>query len=64
MNDDFRLTLIKIRDEKIAHRDELLEMQRRPVNTKGSSGHIDIDGMIAHEQLAIDNLSDAIARLT
>jgi len=64
MNDDFRLKLIQIRHEKIAHRDELLEMQRRAEGARDINGHIDIDGMIAHEQLAIDNLSDAIARLT
>ncbi|MGV1760092.1 hypothetical protein A6U86_33725 [Rhizobium sp. AC27/96] len=64
MNDDFRLKLIKIRNEKIAHRDELLEMKMRADGAKGVGDHIDIDGMIAHEQLAIDNLSDAIARLT
>ncbi|MBB6487126.1 hypothetical protein [Rhizobium lusitanum] len=63
MNDDFRLKLIKIRDEKIAHRDELLEMKMRAASAKQVSGDIDIDGMIAHEQLAIDNLDDAIARL-
>ncbi|MFS8048738.1 hypothetical protein [Rhizobium sp. BR 314] len=63
MNDDFRLKLIKIRDEKIAHRDELLEMKMRAAIAKQVNSDIDIDGMIAHEQLAIDNLDDAIARL-
>lgn len=64
MNDDFRLKLIKIRDEKITHRDELLEMKMRAASAKGINGDVDIDGMIAREQLAIDNLADAIARLT
>jgi hypothetical protein len=64
MNDDVRLKLIQIRNEKIAHRDELLEMKVRAQSAKGVNRPIDIDGMIAHEQLAIDNLSDAIARLT
>lgn len=63
MNDDFRMKLIKIREEKIAHRDELLEMKMRAVSAKGVGGDIDIDAIIAHEQLAIDNLDDAIARL-
>ncbi|MDL2409269.1 hypothetical protein PY650_27270 [Rhizobium calliandrae] len=63
MNDDFRVRLIKIRDEKIAHRDELLEMKIRAASEKRGNSDIDIDGMIAHEQLAIDNLDDAIARL-
>ncbi len=64
MNDDFRSRLIKIREEKIAHRDELLEMKIQATSGKQVGGAIDIDGLIIHEQLAIDNLSDAIARLT
>ena len=64
MNDDFRLKLIKIRGEKIAHRNELLAMKMQNANTKGASQDIDLDGMIAREQLAIDNLDDTIARLS
>ncbi|NLR97308.1 hypothetical protein HGP17_10750 [Rhizobium sp. P38BS-XIX] len=64
MNDDFRLKLIKIREEKIAHLDELLEMKIRATSKKEVKGSIDIDGMIIHEQIAIASLSDAIARLT
>ena len=63
MNDDFRLRLVKIREEKIAHLEELLEMKMRAGIAKQVNSDIDIDGMIAHEQLAIDNLDDAIARL-
>ncbi|NTJ09307.1 hypothetical protein [Rhizobium lusitanum] len=63
MNDNIRLKLIQIRHDKIAHRDELLEMKMRAEGATGESGPIDIDGMTAHEQPAIDNLSDAIARL-
>ncbi|TWB61985.1 hypothetical protein FBZ98_1011333 [Rhizobium sp. ERR 922] len=64
MNDDFRLRLIKIRGEKIAHRNELLAMKMQGANTKGAGQDIDLDGMIAREQLAIDNLDDTIARLS
>ncbi|MGV1792911.1 hypothetical protein GR212_33100 [Rhizobium lusitanum] len=63
MNDDFRLKLIRIREEKLAHRNELLELKMRTATAKEPTGDIDIDRMIAHEQLAIDNLDDAIARL-
>ncbi|SCB39255.1 hypothetical protein [Rhizobium hainanense] len=64
MNDDFRLKLIKIRGEKIAHRNELLAMKMQDATTKGASQDIDLDGMIAREQLAIDSLDDTIARLS
>lgn len=64
MNDDFRLKLIKIRGEKIAHRNELLAMKMQDATTKGAGQDIDLDGMIAREQLAIDNLDDTIARLS
>ncbi|MBN8951950.1 MULTISPECIES: hypothetical protein [unclassified Rhizobium] len=64
MNDDFRLKLIKIRGEKIAHRNELLAMKMQGGSTKAVSEAIDLDGMIAREQLAIDNLDDTIARLS
>ncbi|MGY5776850.1 hypothetical protein [Rhizobium sp. LEGMi135b] len=64
MNDDFRLKLIKIRGEKIAHRNELLAMKMQDADTKGAGQDIDLDGMIAREQLAIDSLDDTIARLS
>lgn len=64
MNDDFRLKLIKIRGEKIAHRNELLAMKTQGASVKGFGEDIDLDGMIAREQLAIDNLDDTIARLS
>lgn len=64
MNDDFRLKLVKIRDEKVAHRNELLAMKKHGANAKWVNEDIDIDGMIAREQLAIDNLDDTIARLS
>ncbi|WP_188112632.1 hypothetical protein [Rhizobium tropici] len=64
MNDDFRLKLIKIRGEKIAHRNELLAMKMQGVSAKEIREVIDLDGMIAREQLAIDNLDDTIARLS
>jgi hypothetical protein len=64
MNDDFRLKLVKIRDEKIAHRNELLAMKLQGVGAKWVNEDIDIEGMIAREQLAIDNLDDTIARLS
>ncbi|MGY5804144.1 hypothetical protein ACXHMN_22655 [Rhizobium sp. LEGMi12c] len=64
MNDDFRLKLIKIRGEKIAHRNELLAMKMQDATTKGAGQDIDLDGMIAREQLAIDSLDDTIARLS
>ncbi|WP_162943885.1 MULTISPECIES: hypothetical protein [unclassified Rhizobium] len=64
MNDDFRLKLIKIRGEKIAHRNELLAMKMQGASAKGGAEVIDLDGMIAREQLAIDNLDDTIARLS
>lgn len=63
MNDDFRVRLIKIRDEKLAHRDDLVAMKNGGVVASSESDPLDIDGMIAHEQTAIDNLDDAIARL-
>jgi len=64
MNDDFRLKLVRIRTEKIAHRNELLAMKMQGASAKEVGEAIDLDGMIAHEQLAIDNLDDTIARLT
>lgn len=64
MNDDFRLKLVKIRDEKVAHRNELLAMKMQGASAKWASENIDIDGMIAREQLTIDNLDDTIARLS
>lgn len=64
MNDDFRLKLVKIRDEKVAHRNELLAMKLQGAAAKWVNEDIDIDGMIAREQLAIDNLDDTIARLS
>ncbi|NLS15875.1 hypothetical protein HGP16_04770 [Rhizobium sp. P40RR-XXII] len=47
MNDDFRLKLIKIRGEKIAHRDELLAMKMQGVSAKGGAEIIDLDDTIA-----------------
>jgi hypothetical protein len=64
VNDDFRLKLIKMRDEKVAHREELLSMRNQTTSMKWPDDSIDIDGMIAREQLAIDNLDDTIARLS
>jgi hypothetical protein len=64
MNDDFRLKLIKIRDEKVAHRDELLAMKMQGASAKWVNEDIDIDDLIAREQLVIDNLDDTIARLS
>jgi|GEM_PF-1538744 len=64
MNDDFRLKLIKIRDEKVAHRDELLAMKMHGASAKWVNEDIDIDDLIAREQLVIDNLDDTIARLS
>jgi hypothetical protein len=64
MNDDFRLKLIKMRDEKVAHREELLSMRNQAAGTKWPDDAVDIDGMIAREQQAIDNLDDTIARLS
>ena len=63
MNDDFRLKLIKIRDEKVAHLNELQSIRMQGPSSKWVNEEIDIDGMIAREQLAIDNLDDTIARL-
>lgn len=63
MNDDFRVRLMKIRDEKLAHRDVLLAMRNGGVAVSSESEELDIEGMIALEQAAIDNLDDAIARL-
>ncbi|KAA0694484.1 hypothetical protein DTW90_24530 [Neorhizobium sp. P12A] len=64
MNDDFRLKLIKMRDEKVAHLNELLSMKTQGLSAKWVSEDVDIEGMIAREQLAIDNLDDTIARLS
>ncbi|GAC1041057.1 hypothetical protein [Rhizobium sp. No.120] len=64
MNDDFRLKLIKMRGEKIAHRNELLAMKTQRINAKEIGEVIDLDDMIAREQLAIDTLDDTIARLS
>ncbi|MFK0165620.1 hypothetical protein [Rhizobium sp. NPDC090279] len=58
------MKLIKIRGEKIAHRNELLAMKVQGGGTKSVNEVIDLDGMIAREQLAIDNLDDTIARLS
>ena len=57
MNDDFRLKLIKIRDEKVAHLNELRSIRMQGPSSKWVNEEIDIDGMIAREQLAIDNLT-------
>ncbi|MDE1993371.1 MAG: hypothetical protein KGI75_12785 [Rhizobiaceae bacterium] len=64
MNDDFRLKLVKMRDEKVAHRNELLSMKVQGTRTKWVNEDIDIDGMIARENRAINSLDDAIARLS
>jgi hypothetical protein len=65
MNDDMRTRLIKLRNEKVSHRNELEWLRSRGIaNEWKDDDGLDIDRMIARENEAIDNLERAIARLS
>ena len=64
MNDDIRQKLIAIRGEKISHLNSLQSMKTLGFSAAGKDETVDLDAMISHEKTAIDNLDDAIARLS
>ncbi|MGO4440380.1 hypothetical protein [Rhizobium sp. RAF56] len=65
MNDDMRTRLIKLKNEKVAHRNDLALLKSKGIAADwDDDDDLDIDRMIAREDEAIDNLERAIARLT
>jgi hypothetical protein len=65
MNDDMRTRLIKLRNEKVLHRNDLAWLKAKGISDQWEDDeNLDIDRMIARENEAIDNLERAIARLS
>lgn len=64
MNDDLRARLIKLKNEKVSHRNDLAWLKSKGIAADWEDdAQLDIDRMIEGEERAIDSLDRAIARL-